>query len=542
MRRRHGRALFFFILIVGVVLLVAVWRTADRGSGGGAPAFGGVYVEGVIGTPARINPLFTAQNETDATLSSLIFAGLTRLDDKGQPFPDLADNWSLSQDGRTYTFVLRQGLIWQDGQPLTADDVIFTYGLLKDPNLRIPPAQARALDDATFAKVDASTVTVTLPKPSAALPAYLTLGLLPMHLLSNVPSGGLYDVSFNQQPVGAGPYKLEHLTPDRATLVANPSHPLSQPFVQRLELRFFRDEGSLLTAIKTRQVNGGLLRSTLSDSDQAYLDSRNDLRQTQLATGETAFLYFNLTDSLFKDQRVRQALLDALDRDALIKSVLAGQAVKADSPLPVDSWAYIPSLNRYHFDPAMAGSLLDAAGWHSVDNGPRQRNGQPLSFTLVTNTDSMRVAVAQAVAKAWQAVGAGVTVEAGGTTNLVRDLLEPRRYQVALFSQVADADPDPYYAWDSSEATGTGANISSLADGSIDKLLEDARGNKTPSQRKDLYGQFQELFAQQAPAIPLYASAGVYIQPAALQGVRLGLSTTPGDRFWQVEEWHLKTR
>jgi peptide/nickel transport system substrate-binding protein len=541
-RSRKGRTLFLIVLVAGVAGFSGIWYGAARHSGGSVPAFGGAYVEGVIGAPARINPLFAGQNEADATLAALIFAGLTRLDEKGQPFPDLAETWTLSQDGRVYTFVLRPGLIWQDGVSLTADDVVFTFGLLKEPGLRTLPNQARFLIEASFAKVDPRTVTITLPQAYAPLPAYLTLGLLPAHILRSAGTASLFDASFNQQPVGAGPYRLEQLSPDHAILVANPGHHLGQPFIQRLELRFFRDEGSMLTAIKTRQVNGGFFRAPLSESDRLYIESRSDLRQTQLVTGETAFVYFNLKQPIFQERRVRQALLNALDRDAMIKTVFAGQALKPESPVAVDSWAYSASLTRYGYDQGVAGLLLNEAGWRIAENGLRVRNGVPLSFTLVTNSDPVRVVVAQTVAKAWEAIGARVTVEAGGTTNLVRDLLEPRNYQVALFAQVADADPDPYLAWHSSQGSGKGGNIGSLSDDRIDKLLLDARGNVTQPRRKELYGQFQELFAQEVPAIPLYASAGTYVQSAVLQGVRVRFVASPADRFWQVQEWHLKTR
>ncbi|HLF77653.1 MAG TPA: peptide ABC transporter substrate-binding protein [Dehalococcoidia bacterium] len=542
MRSRRGRAVFLFVLISGIAAFTATWYGSTGRSGGSTPAFGGGYVEGVIGAPARINPLFAGQNEADAALVALIFAGLTRLDDKGQPFPDLAETWVLSQDGRTYTFSLRQGLLWQDGAPLTADDVVFTYSLLKAPGLRAPPNQARALADATIAKVDSRTVSIELPQAYAPLPAYLTLGILPSHLLRTIQPGAMFDAAFNQQPMGAGPYRLDHLSPDRASLVANPAHHLGQPFIQRLDLRFYRDEGAMLEALKARQVNGAVFRSPLSQNDRVYLETRKDLRSTALVTGETAFVYFNLRQTMFQDRRLRQALLYALDREALIGEFLGGQALEPESPLAIDSWAYTDSLKRYGFDPSLANLLLDEAGWRRNEGGVRVRAGVALAFTLATNSDPLRVAIAQAMAKTWEAVGVRVTVEAGGTTTLVRDLLEPRNYQAALFSQVAEPDPDPYLAWHSSQGSGKGANLGSFSDDRVDKLLADARLNTPQARRKELYGQFQELFAQEVPALPVYTSSGIYVQSASIQGTRNRLITSPGDRFWQVQEWHLKTR
>jgi peptide/nickel transport system substrate-binding protein len=235
-------------------------------------------------------------------------------------------------------------------------------------------------------------------------------------------------------------------------------------------------------------------------------------------------------------------LLYALDRDAIVRDVFDGQTLRADSPILPGSWAFTAALRRYGADAKLAGLLLDEAGWRLNDRGVRVRGADQLGFTLATSTDPAQVAVAQEVANRWEAVGARVTVEAGGVTTLVRDLLEPRSYQAALFSLTNDADPDPYPAWHSSQASGKAGNLASLRDDRIDRILAEARLVATQPRRKDLYSEFQEVFAQEVPAIPLYVSTALYVQTASLRGVRTGLLTEPGARFWQVQEWYLRTR
>jgi len=539
---RRGHSLFLIVLLAGVGAFTGLWYAASEHSRGTDPAFGGVYVEGLAGAPARINPLFAAQNEADEALASLVFAGLTRLDDHGTAFPDLAEEWTVSADGRTYTFRLRQGLVWQDGVELTADDVLFTYDLLRATELRAPPALSRVLAEATIAKQDSRTLTVALPQPFAPLPAYLTLGILPAHLLEEVSAASLFDAGFNLQPVGAGPYRLEALSAERALLVANPAYHFGQPFIQRLELRFYRDEGALLAALKGRQVSGALFRSPLAAGDLLALEQRRDLRQTLLPTGEVTFVYLNLRRSLFEDRRVRQALLYAIDRDALVAEVLSGHALPADSPIAPLSWAHTAALDRYDPDAEIAGLLLDEAGWRLDGRGVRTRGGSELAFTLSCTSDPLQVALAQAIAERWSAIGVRVTVAPTGATTLVRDMLAQRSYEAALFVQAGEPDPDPYPAWHSTQTGAKGGNLSSLSDPRFDRLLEQARLLEDAPGRKDLYAQFQELFAQEVPAIPLYASAALYVQGASLRGVRLGLLESAGSRFWQVQEWHLKTR
>jgi peptide/nickel transport system substrate-binding protein len=539
---RSRRWLFLPILAGGVAAFAAVWYAAARDSGGDQPAFGGSYVEGVTGAPARINPLFAGQNTVDQSLVELVFSGLTRLDDRDQPFPDLAESWDISADGRSYTFRLRRGVLWQDGSPFTAGDVVFTLGLLQSPDLRTPPPLAQALAGAAVRRVDDFTVRIDLPQPFAPLLAYLSLGILPQHLLGQTRPADLFDSPFNLRPVGTGAYRLEQLNGERALLVANPGYHFGQPYVQHLELRFFRDDGALMSALTSGRVQGAFFGSGTNPGDLSNLRSRKDLAVSALSSGEVTFIYFNLSNPIFQDRRVRQALTYAIDRDALVGDALAGQFARADSPLAPGTWAADTALARYGADASVATALLTEAGWVPGPGGVRTKDGQPLSFTMATNNDPVRVAVAQAIADRWKAIGVDVTVQAGGATTLVRDLLEPRSYQAVLFAYQAGADPDPFAAWHSSQTGRDGRNVSLLRDQRFDRLLEDARATPDQARRADLYRQFQELFAQEMPAIPLYSSVSLYVQKKSVKGTRVGYLDNAGARFWQVQDWYVKTK
>ncbi len=373
------------------------------------------------------------------------------------------------------------------------------------------------------------------------LPAYLTLGILPKHSLDGLSMREIYDSFFNQQPIGSGPYRLVRLTPSVAELAANPAYPFGQPFIQHMELRFYRDEGAVYAALEQGEIKAALFAGGIGESAQVDLQLEGNLRITPLDTGEITYVYLNLKRPMFQDRRVRQALLYALDRDQIVVDAADGAGVKAESPIPPTSWAYSPSLTRYETDPNLAGLLLDDAGWTLGDDGVRRKDGKALAFTLTTNPDPVRVAVAEAVAAAWNRLGLQVSVTTAGVSELVRKHLEPRDYEATLWARVPSADPDPYEQWHSSQATGSGANLTGFSDARVDAILEQAR-TATQSKRKELYNEFQELFAQEVPAIPLYVSTAAYAQEKDLQGVRVALLTEPGDRFWQVQEWFLRTR
>ena len=261
-----------------------------------------------------------------------------------------------------------------------------------------------------------------------------------------------------------------------------------------------------------------------------------------LAVPSPTYVYLDLDLPVFSDRRVRQALLLAVDRDAMIQQVLGGEAEKTDSFLPPGCWAYEPTLGRYDYDPEVASLLLDEAGWRLTAAGVRSREGSELTFHLETNSDPLRIATAERLVEAWQAVGVRVTVDAMAATTLVREVLEPRTYEAALFSAGGEADPDPFLLWHSSQSSGKGLNLSSLDDARFDELILEAREETSEVRRQELYGELQELFAQEVPAIPLYAETLLYVHEESLRGTRLGYTPDAGARFWQVQEWFLKTR
>lgn len=529
------------MLLAGVLAFTGLWYLVPQETEEAEPDFGGDYIEGIAGVPARINPLFASENTVDATLISLVYAGLTRLNENGVPFPDLAQTWTVSPDGTLYTFTLRPGLLWQDGAPLTAEDIVFTYELSRSPDIHNGPKLPDAVTTATFEAASSTTVTVTLTEPFSPLPAYLTLGILPAHLLRDTPPGSLYDSPFNQRPVGSGAYRIQTLALNRAELVANTAYHFEQAFIERLDLRFYPDDGALFEALERGEVNAALFESGLGPSDILTIQQHDELRMSTLDTGEITHVYLNLDVPLFQDRSLRQALLYGLDRDALIRDVLRGQASRADSPITPSSWAYAPQLTRYGVDVNLANLLLDEAGWLMGQDGIRRKDGVPLAFTLTTGPDPVRIEVAHRVVEAWNALGASVTVDSSGLTELVRDIIEPRSYQALLFVDAAHADPDPYDSWHSSEAGGQRGNLAQFSDPRVDEILSEARSAPN-TRRHELYETFQEIFAQELPSIPLYVSRAVYVQDVEVSGVRVSQLGTPGDRFWQVQEWFLETR
>lgn len=529
-------------LVVGVAVVIAFAYVPSRGSGGeDLPLEGGAYVEGVAGAWSRVNPLFASSNAADQDLAGLVFSGLVRLGANGSVQPDLAQMPTITPDGRTYVFELRPNLFWHDGEPLDSADVVFTIEAIQDPDFAGDPDLADLFRDVELEATDERTVTMTLTEAFAPFLARgATVGILPEHLLGGLDAFALADAPFNQQPVGSGPFRLTELTPGSAQLRPFHSYHLGQPFLDRLELRFYRDDAALLNALREDEVEGALFRPGLAAEDIALIDG--DDRWVRRSLHGTAFslVYLNPQTELFDQPGIRRALQLSLDRTELVERILDTQAVLLDAPLVPDLWAYDPSPEAYAYDPVRAGVFLDAFGWVQGADG-RARDGEPIRFTLSTSDDPVQIRVAQELARQWGLMGIDVKVEAGAASRFVEGVLLPRDFEAALVTVNPGPDPDPYPLWHSTQAIGEGRNLASFSDEEVDQLLENGRLSSSVAERAENYRAFQEIFANELPAVLLYTPAYQYVVRSDLQGLSPGLLITLGSRFDDVYEWYIET-
>ena len=531
-------------LVGGVTILIALAYLAAESepSGEELPAHGGGYVEGVAGAPSRIDPLFAAFNPVDRDLASLIFSGLLRLGPNGSIEPDLAELPSVSADGLTYVFHLRQGLFWHDGAPLDADDVLFTVRAVQDPNFQGDPVLADLFRDVRLEARDDHTVIMTLPQPFAPFLARVTtMGILPEHRPGPLEAADLFGAPAQQQPIGSGPFRLVALTPTGAVLEAFDAYHLGQPLLDRLELRFYRDEGALLNALLEEEVDGALLRPGLDPEALAFIDSEPRWVRRSLHATTYSLVYLNPRLPAFEQAAVRRALQHGLDREALIGAVLAGQALPVDSPIIRDLWGYVGSPDAYAFDPTRAEVSLDAAGWALDERGHRAKAGALLRFTLASSDDLTQSRVAQEIARQWSQLGAQVDVQLSGASQFVADVLLPRRFDAALVRIDPGPDPDPYPFWHSTQAAGEGRNLANFSDRDADRLLEDARLQTAVAERAEGYRSFQEIFARELPAVLLYTPTYQYVHRAELQGLSPGLLFSLSARFHDLHRWFVET-
>lgn len=539
-----GRSIRWQALIafLGIVLLAAILSsTAREFTSLIVPAKGGVYTEAVVGLPQTINPLLSFGNELDRDLTGLIFQGLVTLNERGEPAPSLAERWEISPDQLEYTFHLRPGVRWHDGAPFTAADVVYTVGVLQSDAFANSGAPASTYlsqlwRSVTIEQLDQTTIRFRLQQPLASFLSEATIGILPAHLWSAVPVAEISQSALNLQPVGTGPWRLAGLTALTARLEPNPYWPDRLPFLEAIEFRFFPDYTSAFSAFQAGEVDGV---SRIVQQDLTAAQASQDMTVFTAPLAGESFVYFNLaspTAPFLTDKRVRQALSLALDRPKLIDEALNGQGVPADGPFMPGTWAYAPqpvpqpSLQQ-------AAQLLAEAGWADNDgDGVRDQNDLPLSFELVGDNE----AVLQALASQWRQIGVDARPKVVDITSLATESLSPRRFDAAVTHWQLSGDPDPYPLWHSTQIEN-GQNYTGWSNLQADLLMEQGRAVTDPGLRLQLYSEFQKIFADELPALPLFFDVYSYGVSNRVNGVKIGRLNSPWERFRTTEQWYKVT-
>lgn len=533
------------IAFLGAILIVAILGyLAFSFTTVIVPDVGGTYVEGLAGNPQYINPILCQYNDVDRDLCSLIFNGLTDVNEKGEIVPDLATHWEISEDGLTYTFHLRRDVRWHDGAAFTADDVVFTINSIRNPGFQGVPYLTDLWRTVSVRRIDNYTVSFTLQEPFAPFIDYTTVGILPAHILRNIEAKALPQARFNSQPVGTGLFRVEELSARHIVLQANPHFYGAKPYLSTVEFRFYPDYESIFGAYERGEIEG-ISRVLPEDLPKAREHQSLNLFSARLSGYTLILLNLNNPNTpFFQSKEVRQALFYALDRQKIIDQILDGQGLVVHSPIMPDSWAYDQNIKKYGYDPAQAKALLDQAGWVDSDgDGIREKEGIRLEFGLLTNDDPTRVKIIEEITRQWSAVGVKAVPQTSGVSGLIRDFLRPRRYDAILTQwQELPPDPDPYPLWHSTQRQDEGQNYTGFAHREADQIMEEARRTTDQTRRMELYHHFQQIFADEVPALLLYHPVYSYAIDTRVEGVQIAPMIDPSDRFRTITDWYVITR
>lgn len=544
MPRGRRRARLFILLAAGTVaagaLTAVVALSRNREGGGASPVVptGASYSEAVVGTWQRVNPLIAA-TEVDRDLVALVFAGLVTLGPDATVRPGLADLPLVGENGRDLTFHLKPNLRWSDGAPLTSADVAFTIGLLRAPGFRGDPALAEAWSAVEVTAPDAETVILRLPYANAPfLARWATIGIVPRHVLEGASAQGLVDHPFNSRPIGAGPYIVRSLTSQEARLVPNPQYRGTEPAIGSLRLRFFSDHAAALRAFTGREVDGYLAAQPLTGQETAEIAERRPARLVELDRSVALIFYLNNDLTLFEDPSVRRSVALAIDRSALALYGHRAGAAETGSPVTPGTWAYAAEFDVHERNLQEARRLLLAAGWQPHPTTEvLTREGSEFRFTIRTDDDPVRLAVAAQVAEQLQALGIRASVVSTPFGVLLRDFLQERKYEAAIVAWDQGPDPDPYDGWHSSQMGSAGLNLANFSDPVSDELIGLGRTRYEGAVRADAYRQFQDRWQEMAPSVVLGYTSVTYVIAEDVRPRLPEVLFSLAGRFSAIEDW-----
>lgn len=535
--RRHALG---WLLLVAALSGVAFWQ---GGIAAGqytvnAAAEGGVYTEGVFGALDNLNPLY-ASTPAERSASRLLFANLLTYDDKNDLVGELAEHWQADSAGRVYTLQLRANAKWQDGLPITADDVVFTFNLIKDADTR--SALYAGWRNIGVEKVDNVTVRFTLPVSYAAFTSSLVVGILPQHILKDVHPSEMRTAPYNRSPtVASGPFQFQDLSNIDAKkthyllrMTANQKYMLGAPKLTGFQLHAYKDSENMPQAFNSQEI------ASFSDASLTQigaLGNNSNLTRidTPLFNGVYAFLK---TDSPYLgDLKVRQALQFATNQGSILK-LFNNKVQDLRGPLLPGQLGYRPEVGQPGYDLEHAKQLLDAAGWSLGPNGKRQKDGQPLRLRVVTVNSGNYPTIAEEVMRQWAQLGVEFDSLVVKPEDVQQNVIIPRAYDVLVYEVAIGRDPDVYAYWHSSQATALGLNLSDYKSAKVDDELDSARTRLDPALREAKYRLFAQQWATDAPAIGLYRPALTYIQNKNVVTFTQRPLVDATDRYFNIHNW-----
>ena len=517
--------------VLGVPLIAALLAACTHaGSVGGA---GNTLTVAQVEEPQSLNPL-RLSGFVSGELNGLLFSYLTTYDTKGGLMPQVArevpslSNGGISHDGLQVTYNLRHDVRWQDGAPLTARDVVFTYNAIVNPRndaiSRFGYENIRSVE-----AIEPYTVRVSLKRPQAAIVPFFLGGdsnypILPAHLLARYRR--LDEAPFNTQPVGSGPYRVvEWQHGDHMTLDANPRYFLGKPGIGRIVIKFVPDAQTITNELHTGEAD------TEFFADVSHLGELQKIAGHHLVeTPTTAFgsLILNTQDPILRDSTVRRALALAIDRNAIARKILKGVADPDSGMRGLFTWAYDPSVGNVPYDPGVAADLLQRAGWRSGPEGVRMKDGKALRLVLLSESgDASRNAIATQIAAYAAKIGMRLSIReiTPDLMNSPEGPFHQGRYQIAQLPIESTDDPGASWLLGCNQFPPNGFNDMRYCDPRIQRLLDDGANTTDRNRRAHDYGEVQRLLLHGVPIIFLYQTTEVDVVPDWLANYRPSMYT-----------------
>ena len=541
-------------LLLAALLVVLAPATALAQS---CPATGGTATIAQWSEPGNLNPLIFPTTY-DTNIEELVFARLIRPTSTLSFEPDMAESWTVSQDGKTITFKLRPGLTWQDGQPLTAKDVAFTFTSMAAPKYdggqyaSIAPLEgAKAYHDGQATSVsgikviDDRTISFTTTEPFAPfLPVIGGVFILPEHIYGKIPVQDWQKDPTNHAPVGSGPFKFDTYKPGEYIKVsAFDGYWQGRPCLDSLIVRF-GDQNTMLAAL----LNGELDAAPVPIDGAQSVKDKAGLSLDVVNTLSFQYIGTNLRNPILADHAVRQAIAEAVNRKAMVDGLLKGYGTTLDTIFPINHWSYPKDVKPIPFDPEQAAKLLQDDGW-TMQGGVRVKDGKQLKLRLFVPTgNQVRERTAPIIQANLRQIGIQVDIQTMDFPTLVTHLLPkdaqgtPRAvdatdFDLFLLGFGIERDPNEYLSYlTAADQPPNGYNFIGVNDPQIEKLMNEGKTTMDQAARAPIYQQVGRLMRDNLDWIPLYQAQDLYGVSAKLHGFQPDIrGVNPNVAHWYLQ-------
>jgi peptide/nickel transport system substrate-binding protein len=471
---------------------------ADEPSSTQTPVIGDWLVIRINSEPATLNPI-TASDAYESQINGYIYESLLTLDNETlEHVPELAESWSVSEDKKQYTFILKKGLHWQDGQPLTTEDVLYTFDRARDPEVDAPHLRNYYKDLNNVEAVDDRTIRFTYSFPYfKALDMIGGLNIIPRHIFEredfNTHSAG-------RSPIGSGPYRFRKWETGKEIILERYPEYWGKPhYIQRIVFRIITDETVALQVLKKGEIDFMGLQPIQWKRQTETAQFNDAFKKIRYPSLGYSYIGWNNQKDLFADKRVRRAMTMLLDRESFVKNIWYGLGTVVSGNFFIKSPDYDASIEPWPYDPEGALKLLTEAGWTDSDgDGVLDRDGVPFRFEFTyssgsTTGEKISTMLQESLAK----VGIDMSIRQLEWALFTR-LLDDRAYDAVTLGWSLPVMADPYQVWHSSQAK-KGSNYIGFINEEADRIIEEGRTEFDREKRAELYRRFHRILHEEQP-------------------------------------------
>jgi len=504
-----------------------------------APDKGGAYHEGVVGQPSFINPVLAKNGTPDKDLVTLIFANV----------PTIAQSIKHDDAFRTWNVRIKENATWEDGSPITSDDIIFTVQTIQNQDTLSPLLSD--WQNIVPARISEREVQFQLLNSYALFENLLAeLRPIPKKLFADISPANLKLSAYNLEPIGSGPFVYSGLSKrrdgfiDSFSLIRNSRFGAigSEPYIDEIKFYFFENEEKLVRAYNMGTIDGFGTQLLSTATDVQVHSSRQDV-----PTSKYFSAFFNASaNELLASPSIREGLTRITNSQAIIERVFRNTAVVVNGPIPPSLEAYNPAVEAYtSFNQDAAYQLFKNVGWEKEEGSAtwKQENGDDILFIIKTPDAWPLRDIALELQRQWNAFGVPTEVISLDPQIINDDTIRTRNYEILVFGNILSLHPDLFSFWHSSERFYPGLNLSLYENKTVDDIIKSLRtADITSSKRVSLLEEIQREIASDYPALFIASPRYFYVTRGSIEGISLSLVSLPHDRFDNIAQWYLKTR